>query len=173
MKSPRHCWRAASDAGDSWLQPTIPCHVLLDILNKTHIKQDIAPPSLYKQGKFQFMMSNVLHQHGKRLITYFCIYVGVYPTSVLSLLLVGILSKVMNIIFSLLQNSKPHSKRPEGRGATSSTSPVLDCSKSTWPCFLFIPGAVLYEPRGLKRETLPTSVTSYLCPCIKHYFSCP
>ena len=168
MKSPRHCWHAASDAGDSWLQLTICFYVLLAILNKTYTKQDVAPPSLYKQGKFQVMMSNVLPQYGKRVLS---------PTFVLSLLLVGILSKAMNIIFSFLQNSKPHSKRPEGREAIiSSTSPVLDCSNSTWPCFLFILKAVLYVPRGLPPllwETLPPSVTLYLCPCTNHIFSCP
>lgn len=166
MKSPHHCWHAASEAGDSWLQLTIPFYVLLAIINKTHAKQDVAPPSLYKQGKFQVVMSNVLHQSGKRALS---------PTFVLSLLLVGILSKVMNRSFSFLEKSKPHSRRPEGREATSSTSPVLDCSNSTRSCFLFVPGAVLYTPRGLPPllwETLPPSVTLYLCPCTNHVFFC-
>lgn len=91
MKSPRHCWRAASDAGDSWLQLTIPFYVLLAIPSKTHVKQDIAPPSLYKQRKFQVMMSDVLHQCGKRVLS---------PTFVLSFLLLGILSKAMQVFLS-------------------------------------------------------------------------
>lgn len=137
MKSPHHCQRAASDTGDSWLQLTIRFYVLWAILHKTHTKQDVTPPLLYKQGKFQTMMSNVLHYCGKRVLL---------PTFVLSLLLVGILSKVTKANFYFLQNNEPHSKRPEGKGTTLSTSSLLKCPNSTWPCFLFLPGAVLCTP---------------------------
>lgn len=66
------------------------------------------------------MMSNVLHHCGKRVLL---------PIFVLSLLLVGISSKVMNTSFSILQN-KLHSKRPEGKGPILSTSPLLNCPNS-------------------------------------------
>lgn len=68
------------------------------------------------------------------------------PTFVLSLLLVGILSKVTKANFYFLQNNEPHSKRSEGKGTTLSTSSLLKCPNSTWPCFLVLPGAVLCTP---------------------------
>lgn len=150
MKTPHHCRHAASEAGDSWLQLTVSFYVLLAILSKTHTKQDVARPSMSKQGKLQVMMSNDVHQHGKRVLS---------PTFVLNLLLVGILSKAMNMSFSFLQNSKPHSKIPEAKGATSSTSHVLNCFSSTWPCFLSICKAVLYTPRRILPLALGNSTT--------------
>lgn len=81
------------------------------------------------------MISNVLHHCGKRVFL---------PIFVLSLVLVGILSNMMKVSFSFLQNNKPHSKRCEGKGylihfsfAELSQQQMALLSFSTWSTFVY------------------------------------
>lgn len=130
MKSPCHCWCAASDVGDNSLQITIPFYVLVATLCKIHTKQDVGSPCCTSSRSSSWWWAVSFTNMGKESCTQLASGRNFRESS-----------------FAVLQNIKPQSNRPEGRGASSSASPVLDCSNRIWPYFLFIPG-VLYMPRG-------------------------